>query len=463
MFSSQTYSLRRKELVARFRSGLILLLGNQESGMNYADNTYHFRQDSNFLYYCGLDYAGLAAVIDVDSGKTTVFGDELSLDMIVWTGALPTIKEMSQQAGIEDTAPESALAGVLKQAKQQNREIRFLPPYRPENAIRLSHLLGMAPADAAAQASLPLIQAIVAQRSIKTDEEIAEIEKGVAITNEMHLTAMRIARPGMTEAQVAAAVHAVPLQYGSHLSFPIICSIHGEILHNHYHKNTLASGKLLLLDAGGESLMHYAGDMTRTFPVDKTFSQKQKEIYQIVLQAMDHAIDALRPGITYREVHLLAARTIVNGLKELGLMKGDTDEAVAAGAHALFFPHGLGHMMGLDVHDMEDLGEWYVGYEPGEQKSTQFGLKSLRLARALQPGFVLTVEPGIYFIPALTDRWKAEGKFTQYINYPALESYRDFGGIRIEDNYLITETGGKLLGNQVPKTIEAVEEIRRLS
>ncbi|MEZ4827545.1 MAG: aminopeptidase P family protein [Bacteroidia bacterium] len=461
MFSSETYQSRRRQLMSQFRSGLILFLGNQESGMNYADNTYHFRQDSNFLYYCGLDYAGLAAVLDIDSGKTTVFGDELSLDMIVWTGALPTIKEMSFQAGIESTAPEAQLAKVLTQARQQNREIHFLPPYRPENAIRLSHLLGVNPSDAGAKASLPLIKAIISQRSIKTEEEVAEIEKGVAITNEMHLTAMHMARPGMKESEIAAAVHAVPLRYGSHLSFPVICSIHGEILHNHYHKNTLEPGRLLLLDAGGESLMHYAGDMTRTFPVDKTFTQKQKEIYNIELQALNNAIDALRPGITYREIHFLAARTIASGLKDLGLMKGDVEEAVAEGAHALFFPHGLGHMMGLDVHDMEDLGEIYVGYAPGEQKSTQFGLKSLRLARALEPGFVLTVEPGIYFIPTLIDKWKADGKFEAFINYAALDSYRDFGGVRIEDNYLITQTGGRLLGTQVPKTAEAVEEIRR--
>ncbi|MCB0842880.1 MAG: Xaa-Pro dipeptidase, partial [Bacteroidetes bacterium] len=286
-------------------------------------------------------------------------------------------------------------------------------------------------------------------------------EKGVAITNEMHLTAMRMARPGMTEAEIAAAVLAVPHKHDSHLSFPIICSIHGETLHNHYHHNTLESGKLLLLDAGGESTMHYAGDMTRTFPVDPTFTEKQTDVYNIVLKALNTSIDLVKPGVTYRMVHLEAAKVIASGLKDLGLMKGDLEEAVAAGAHALFFPHGLGHMMGLDVHDMEDLGEQYVGYTDTMAKSTQFGLKSLRLGRELKPGFVLTIEPGIYFIPALIDKWKSEGLYADFINYSALESYRNFGGIRIEDNYLITENGRRLLGDQVAKTVEDVEAIRR--
>lgn len=460
MFSPQTYTQRRKKLAESLSSGLILLLGNQESGMNYADNTYHFRQDSSFLYYCGLDHADLAAVIDIDERKTTVFGDEYSIDMIVWTGAVPTIKEMSLQAGIESTAPSSALSEVISKAKAQGRPIHFLPPYRPENAIRLSHLLGIEPAKAGESASLPLIKAIISQRSYKTEEEIEELEKAVRVTNEMHLTGMRVARAGMKEAEVAAAVHAVALKHGGHPTFPIICSVRGEILHNHSHKNTLKPGQLLLLDAGGESGMHYAGDMTRTYPVDGKFTQKQKEIYGLVVQALDNAIDALAPGKTYREIHLLAAKTIAAGLKSLGLIKGDVDEAVAAGAHALFFPHGLGHMMGLDVHDMEDLGEVYVGYPEGQVKSTQFGLKSLRLARTLEPGFVLTVEPGIYFIPALIDKWRSEGKFMNFINYEALDGYRDFGGIRVEDDYLITGTGAKLLGEQVPKYAEDVEAVR---
>ncbi|MCB0836922.1 MAG: aminopeptidase P N-terminal domain-containing protein, partial [Bacteroidetes bacterium] len=393
MFSAQTYTDRRNQLMQKIDSGIILLLGNEESGMNYADNTYHFRQDSNFLYYCGLDTASLAAVIDVDAGTTTIFGDELSIDMIVWTGPLPTIKERALKAGIHQTAPYAQLDQAIKEAKNKGRTIHYLPPYRPENAIKLHYFLDYSLAEVERNHSVELIKAIVSQRSIKTEEEITEIEKGVAITNEMHLTAMRMARPGMTEAEIVAAVLAVPHKHDSHLSFPIICSIHGETLHNHYHHNTLESGKLLLLDAGGESTMHYAGDMTRTFPVDPTFTEKQKDVYNIVLKALNTSIDLVKPGVTYRMVHLEAAKVIASGLKDLGLMKGDLEEAVAAGAHALFFPHGLGHMMGLDVHDMEDLGEQYVGYTDTMAKSTQFGLKSLRLGRELKPGFVLTIEP----------------------------------------------------------------------
>lgn len=460
MFPSDTYLLRRTELIQSMNSGVILLLGNEESGMNYADNVYHFRQDSSFLYYCGLDFPSLAAIIDIDAGTTTLFGDELSLDMIVWTGPQPTLKERCQQVAIKKILPASKLSSTLQAAKQMKRTVHFLPPYRAENAAKIHEMLGIPLSSISERASLPLIQAIVKQRSYKTEEEIEQIESAVGITNKMHLLAMKMAAPGLNERDIAASVHQMALRSGGHLSFPIIASIHGEILHNHYHTNQLESGRLLLLDTGAENEMHYAGDMTRTYPVDPTFTQKQKDVYNIVLAALDGAIDALKPGITYKEVHFIAAKIIANGLKDLGLMKGNVDTAVSKGAHALFFPHGLGHMMGLDVHDMEDLGEVHVGYPAGQSKSEQFGLKSLRLARKLEAGFVLTVEPGIYFIPTLIDRWKEEGMFKDYVNYDALEAYKDFGGIRIEDDYLITDSGSRLLGEQVPKTVEDVEAVR---
>jgi Xaa-Pro aminopeptidase len=460
MFSKATYVTRRNGLKSHLGSGLVLLLGNDDSSMNAAANTYPFRQDSSFLYYLGIDRPGLAAILDLDSGNETIFGDELTIDDIVWMGPQPSISSQAAAAGVEAVLPSDKLADTLAKARQQGRKIHFIPPYRPEHQLKYQALLGIAPAEQKAAASEALIRAIVAQRSIKSAEEVAEIEKAVRTTNRMHLTAMRLARPGMTEAELTGAVNGAAVAGGGNLSFPIILSKHGQILHNHHHGNTLQEGDLVLCDSGAEAPSRYAGDMTRAFPAGRSFSTRQKEIYQIVLDSLKAASAALKPGLPYKEVHLLASRVIASGLKELGLMKGDVEEAVAAGAHALFFPHGLGHMMGLDVHDMENLGEDYVGYDEQVQRSDQFGTAYLRLGRALQPGFVLTVEPGIYFIPELTEMWQKEGKHTAFINYEKVQTYLDFGGIRIEDDYLITETGGRLLGDPIAKTIAEVEAVR---
>ncbi len=457
MFPAKTYVERRKRLMKQLKSGVILFLGNDESPMNYSDNPYHFRQDSSFLYFFGLSYAGLAAVIDVDESRETIFGNDLTVDDIVWMGTQPTIKEKSQRVGVEHTAPLNKLGEVLQQAQQKNRKIHSLPPYRPEHFLKIFDLLGIQISDAA---SVELIKAVVEQRNTKTEEEIAEIEKAVNISVDMHLTAYKMARPGITEAQIAAAAHRVALASGGQLSFPIIATIHGETLHNHYHGNTLKSGDLFLMDVGAETSMGYAGDLSSTMPVDPTFTDRQREIYRVALTAHLAAVGVLKPGVRFKDVHLLVCKTIAEGMKALGFMRGDVDEAVAQGAHALFFQCGTGHMMGLDVHDMENLGEVYVGYEEGESKSTQFGLKSLRLARELKPGFVLTIEPGIYFIPQLIDMWKTEKKFADFINYDKVEAYKDFGGLRNEENYLITQTGHRLLGKPVPKTIGEVEAIR---
>ena len=459
MFESRTYVERRKRLKEQVGSGLILFLGNNESPMNYLDNPYHFRQDSTFLYFFGLDYAGLAGIIDVDEDKDMLFGNDLTVDDIVWMGTQPSLKEKGQRVGVEHSAPYDQLETVLAQAKQQKRTIHFLPPYRPEHDLKLFNLLDIHPSQVYDHVSVELIQAIVEQRNRKTAEEIEEIEKAVNVSADMHLTAYEMVKPGMTEAHVAAAIYDVALASGMELSFPIIATIHGETLHNHYHGNTLKSGDLFLLDAGAETAMGYAGDLSSTMPVDPAFTERQKEIYRVALTAHEAAIAALKPGVKFKENHLLACKTIAEGLKGLGFMKGDLDEAVELGAHALFFPCGLGHMMGLDVHDMENLGEVYVGYA-GAPKSTQFGLKSLRLARELEPGFVLTIEPGIYFIPELIDMWKAEKKFLDFINYDRVVGYKDFGGLRNEENFLITETGCRCLGKAVPKTIEEVEAIR---
>ncbi|HQU58661.1 MAG TPA: M24B family metallopeptidase, partial [Saprospiraceae bacterium] len=345
-------------------------------------------------------------------------------------------------------------------ARKKGRSIHFLPPYRGENMIQLSQWLGIPASELRQQASEELVKAVVSLVSIKGPEEVAEMEKAVNITRAMHLAAMRAARPGIKEAQLAGIVEGIALGAGGQLSYPAILTVNGQTLHNHYHGNVLKSGQLVLGDFGAETSTHYAGDITRTFPVDKTFTTKQKEIYNLVLDTEVSCIEACKPGIRYLDVHLMAARKMAGGLKDLGLMKGDTEEAVQQGAHALFFPHGLGHMLGMDVHDMEGLGEDLVGYDGELQRSTQFGLKSLRLARALQPGFVLTVEPGIYFIPELIGLWQKEGRFKEFINYKKVNEYLDFSGVRIEDNVLITEDGHRILGERIAKTVEEVEEER---
>jgi len=459
MFSKETYINRRNKLKSDVKSGILLFLGNNESGMNYADNTYHFRQDSTFLYFFGSDYAGLNAIIDIDENREIIFGDELTIDHIVWMGSQPTIKEKSEHVGIHETAPAAQLKTFLESAISKGRQIHYLPPYRPEHQVKLFDLLKVIPSQANAGQSIDFVKAVVNQRNYKSTEEIVLIEDAVNTTADMHLAAMRMARPGMKESEIAAAVQQVAIASGGQLSFPVIATINGQTLHNHYHGNTLKSGDLFLLDCGAENSMHYAGDMSSTFPVDKTFTTRQKEIYQIALNAHEAAIDMLAPGVKFKDVHLKAGRTIAEGMKEMGFMKGDLDAAVQQGAHALFFQCGLGHMMGMDVHDMENLGEVYVGYN-GQAKSTQFGLKSLRLGRELEENFVLTIEPGIYFIPELIDIWKAENRFSEFINYDKVEQYKDFGGCRNEEDFLITKNGARLLGKPIPKTIADVEAQR---
>lgn len=459
MFESKIYEERRKKLMERFSGGVLLFNGNNESSMNYADNTYHFRQDSSFLYYFGLDYPGLTGLIDVNEGRSIIFGDDLTIDAIVWMGTQPTIAERALKAGITETAPLKDLESYINKAVSQKRDVHFLPPYRDDIRIMLHKLLDINLDNVKASASVELIKAVADQRNIKAPEEIEELERAVNVTVDMHLAAMRYIKPGLTEAQVAAVVTEKALAENGNVSFPVIATIHGETLHNHYHGNTLKSGDLFLLDAGFETPMRYAGDMSSTIPVDKTFTERQKEIYNIALEAHNAAVEALKPGVTFKSIHFEACKRVASGMKEMGFMKGNVDDAVEAGAHALFFPCGTGHMMGLDVHDMENLGEEYVGYE-NEKKSTMFGLKSLRLGRELKQGYVLTIEPGIYFIPELIDLWKGEGRFTDFINYDKVEEYRDFGGLRNEEDFLITEDGYRLLGKPLPKTIEEVEAAR---
>ena len=459
MFNASTYLARRERLAADVGSGLVLLLGNAEAPMNYLDNQYPFRQDASFLYFWGLDRPDVAGVLDIDAGTHTVFGDEFTMDDIVWLGPQPTIAEQAAAAGVAAVAPRAALAEVLTDALRKGRRVHVLPQYRADNALLLERLLGIRAEALAQHASLALITAIVAQRSAKSDEELAEIERAIELTREMHVLAMKTARPGVYEREVAGAMEGLALARGGRLAFPVIFSVHGETLHNHFYGNRLEAGQIAVNDSGAESAGRYAGDITRTIPIGGRFVGPQREIYQAVLRAQMGAIGAVKPGVPFRDIHLLAARSLTEDLVALGCMRGDVDAAVAAGAHALFFPHGLGHMLGLDVHDMEGLGELHVGYDETVQRSTQFGLKSLRLARTLQPGFVLTVEPGLYFIPALIDRWKSEQRLAEFIDYRAVERFRHAGGVRIEDDVVVTRDGHRVLGPPIPKAVEDVETL----
>lgn len=460
LFDKTTYQTRRATLKKQLGKGLILLLGNEESSMNYRDNLYPFRQDSSFLYFFGLDKPGLAGIIDIEEDREIVFGRELTIDEIVWTGPQPSLAEQAVGAGIRDTRPVEASADIVGAARSAGRTVHFLPPYRPENIQKLSEWLGIPAGSVRAQASVPLIKAVVAQRSVKTAEEVAQIEEAVDTTAAMHLAAIRGARDGITEAQLAGGLQSIAIGAGGNLSFPTILTVNGQVLHNHYGPTVMREGRIAICDAGAENAMHYAGDMTRTFPVGKKFTALQRELYDIVLGSQEAAVRALRPGVLFRDVHALAARKLMEGLKAAGIAKGDPEEAVAAGAHTMVFQCGLGHMMGLDVHDMEDLGEEYVGYTDTIKKSKEFGWKSLRLARALEPGFVVTIEPGLYFIPELMDQFGAEKKFFDFFDYGRLGALRDFGGIRIEEDLLITEQGSRLLGKPLAKTAEAIEALR---
>jgi len=424
--------------------------------MNYADNGYHFRQDSTFLYFFGLNHPYLAAILDCETGEDMIFGNDLTVEDFVWMGPQPTIATQSLEVGVSKTGDISSLVSLLKESSVKGRKIHFLPPYRPENKIKLFEWLNIVPDAAKERASLDLMMGVINQRNYKSAEEIQEIRKACDMSVDMHTMAMRMAKPGVSEAQIAAAVQQIAVGAGGQISFPIIATVNGQTLHNHYHGNVLKNSNLFLLDAGAETSMGYAGDLSSTVPVNGKFTSRQKDIYTICLDSHNAAISMLKPGIPFKEVYFESSRVIIRGLKDLGLMKGNVDDALANGAHALFFPCGLGHMMGLDVHDMEDLGEVNVGYD-GEPKSTQFGMKSLRLGRKLEPGFVLTIEPGIYFIPELIGQWNSQNHNGDYINFETVEKYKTFGGLRNEEDFLITETGYELLGKPKPKSVDDVE------
>ena len=459
MFPTQIYTERRRKLKEDINSGLILLPGNQDVAFNYPANIYTFRQDSTFLYFFGIDQPSLTGIIDADTGEEIIFGDELTIDDIIWMGSLPTIKEQAEKVGISKTLPLAKLQEYITNAVLKGRKVHFLPAYRQLTKFQLGTLFGFKCPSVNNFKSVELIKAVVKLRSYKDKYEIADMEKMVDVAYLMHTTAMKMAKPGVIEREIAGKLQGISLANGGPTSFPPIVTINGQTLHNNYYGNTLKEGRMLVADVGSESVMHYASDITRTTPVGGKFNPRQKDIYEIVLKANLEAIKDIEIGKEYRKTHLLSAKIIAQGLTDLGIMKGNVDDAVVAGAHALFYPHGLGHMLGLDVHDMEGLGEDYVGYNDEIKRASQFGLAGLRLGRKLEKDFTLTVEPGCYFIPDLIDIWKSENKHSEFINYNKVEQYKDFGGIRLEDDILVTENGAKVLGKPIPKTVAEIEEI----
>lgn len=458
MFQKEVYQLRRKSLHGLIKGGLLLLPGNNESAMNYRANTYHYRQDSSFLYFFGINQPGLAAVCDLDSGSDILYGDDLTIDDIIWMGEHPTMHELATSVGLEKTRPSGDLSKDIRQALSQGRQVHILPPYRGDQVLSLADLLGCSTGEVSGFVSEEFIKAVVELRSVKDEFEIAEIEKAVDVAYIMHTTAMKMGFPGNFERELAGAIEGISLSHGGPVSFPVILSMDGQTLHNHDHSHELVKGRMVVTDAGAETSRGYASDITRTFPVGGRFSDRQKEVYEIVLQANMQAIEGTKPGVRNLDLHLGAAKVIAGGLKDLGILKGTIDDIVSAGAHALFFPHGLGHMMGLDVHDMENLGEDFVGYDDTLKRSDQFGLAFLRMGRALKPGFVFTIEPGCYFIPSLIALWKKEGKLKDFINYSKAEEFIGLGGVRIEDDILVTDTGYRVLGTPIPKSVAEVEE-----
>ena len=458
LFSQQTYVERRQVLKQKVGSGLVIIFGNNEAPCNYPANGYKYRQDSSFLYFFAQHREGLVGVIDIDADSEWLIGDDIDIEDIIWTGFVPSVHDLAQEAGVAHSAPMAQLAAMVGAARAKGQQVHFLPPYRHDTMIQIADLMGIHPLQTRAAASVTLIKAVVDMRAVKSPEEIAEIERAMAIGYDMHTTAMKACRPGVTEKYIAGLMEGIVSSYGCKVSFNSIVSMHGEIFHGDPSLRPLEAGRLMLCDAGAETVENYCSDNTRVTPVSGRFTSRQRDIYSIVEACHDLVIQKARPGIKWMDMHLDVCRLMAERLKDVGLMKGNAADAVEAGAHAMFLQHGLGHMMGMDVHDMEGLGQIYVGFDDEVRPSTQFGTDCLRCGRRIQPGWVLTDEPGIYFIPALIDKWRAEGLYKEFINYDLLETYKDFGGIRLEDDLLITPDGCRVLGqNIIPYHLDDVE------
>lgn len=464
MFDKATYVNRRAKLKELVKSGIIILFGNNESPCNCPANGYSpFRQDSSFLYYFGLNRDGLVGVIDIDNDIETLVGNDIDIEDIVWFGSVDSVHDMAESVGVKNSAPMKSLKTICNDAMRLKRHIHFLPPYRHDIKIQIFDLLGIHPVQQKEAASMDLINAVVKMRSTKEQQEIEELERAAVIGYKMHTTAMRLTKPGVTEKYISGQLDGIASSYGAMVSFPNIFSQHGEIMHGCPSMAELESGRLVLCDCGAETINNYCSDNTRTYPVNGKFTQRQLDIYSIVEACHDYVLDVAKPGVKYMDVHFAVCRLMTERLKELGLMKGDVDEAVAAGAHAMFLPHGLGHMMGMDVHDMESLDQINVGFDAETRpRLDQFGTNCLRMGRRLEEGFVVTDEPGIYFIPALIDDWKASGHCAEFLNFDMLETYKDFGGIRIEDDVLITKDGCRFIGkDRIPYHPKDIEEFMK--
>ncbi len=459
MISKDSFIKRRKALHEQMKSvgGIAIFPANNEASMNYPANVYRYRQDSSFRYFFSKCRDGVVGIMDFDSGEDIVFGNDFTVSDIVWMGDQPTIKALSEECGVNRTSRRDEIGEYLANAIKKGRRIHYLPLYRHDMMIEFSTLLGKSIEQVKNDFSEELIKAVVALRLIKSDEEIEEMDKVCDIGVKMHQTIMKATKIGVAEQYLAGVAEGVALSYGTGVSFPVILSQNGQTLHNPFHEGILTDGRLLLVDMGAESDSGYCSDYTRTLPVSGKFSQKQKEIYEIVLKANMECIDMAKPETKWQDVHFHACRVIAEGLSAVGLMKGNVDEAVAEGATSLFMPHGLGHALGMDVHDMEGYGENYVGYDTIVKRHSTFGHRSLRFGKHIKKGSVLTVEPGIYFIPALIEQWKSENKFTEFINYDKLSDYYSFGGIRLEDDIVVTDNGCRVLGNPLQKSVADIE------
>lgn len=455
MFSKEVYARRRQTLVAKMadsaaegKRGIALFIGNTEAPAQYKDNCYKFRQDSTWLYFFGIDQPLYAAIIDLDNGNETVFANDVEIGDIIWMGPQPSVASVAASVGVEKSAPYTDLNAAVAKVLAEGRPVHFVKPSRYYNTMKIASLLGCGTDEVAGRFSLALTKAIISMRLVKEDCEIEAIDDACNLGYEMHTVARNSIVPGIIEQEIVGKMDGVTLSKGWGVSFPTILTQHGETLHNHLHDKIIEPGKLMVIDAGAESNVHYASDFTRTYPTSGKFTAKQREIYQIVCDCNEFAFSMTRPGISYREVHLKTMHLMLEELRALDIVRGDVQDMVEAGIAGLFMPHGLGHNMGLDVHDMEDYGENYVGYDDDQKRSSQLGLGSLRMARKLVPGNVITDEPGIYFIPALIEKWKSEKTDQGFVNYQKLESYYDFGGIRLEDDVLVTADGARRLGKK---------------
>ena len=455
MFSKDVYARRRQTLVAKMadsaaegKRGIALFIGNTEAPAQYKDNCYKFRQDSTWLYFFRIDQPLYAAIIDLDNGNETVFANDVEIGDIIWMGPQPSVASVAASVGVEKSAPYTDLNAAVAKVLAEGRPVHFVKPSRYYNTMKIASLLGCGTDEVAGRFSLALTKAIISMRLVKEDCEIEVIDDACNLGYEMHTVARNSIGPGIIEQEIVGKMDGVTLSKGWGVSFPTILTQHGETLHNHLHDKIIEPGKLMVIDAGAESNVHYASDFTRTYPTSGKFTAKQREIYQIVCDCNEFAFSMTRPGISYREVHLKTMHLMLEELRALDIVRGDVQDMVEAGIAGLFMPHGLGHNMGLDVHDMEDYGENYVGYDDDQSRSPQLGLGSLRMARKLVPGNVITDEPGIYFIPAHIEKWKSEKTDQGFVNYSKLESYYDFGGIRLEDDVLVTADGARRLGKE---------------